>query len=72
LDPLFTTGMFLIGGAAGYVLGFSRANEIYEAERQELRERVRRVERGLDELEAEEQPNVETRMLERLYNGNPP
>lgn len=67
LDPLFTTGMFLIGGAAGYILGLSRATEFYEAERQELRERVRRVERGLDELEAEEQPKLEARILERMY-----
>jgi hypothetical protein len=70
MDPLLAVGMFLIGGAAGYIRGFSRATEIYEGERQELRERVRIVEAGLDELEQDEQPNVEARMLERMYKGS--
>jgi hypothetical protein len=67
MDPLLTVGMFLIGGAAGYILGFSRATEIYERERQEMRKRVLRVEEGLTELEQEQQPNIEARMLERMY-----
>lgn len=67
MDPLLTVGIFLIGGTAGYIRGFIRATEFYEGERQELRERVRRVEAGLDELEQEEQPKIEARILERMY-----
>jgi cell division protein FtsB len=63
MDPLLILGAFILG----VVLGHNKSHATYEPVFQELRRRVQAAEETVAELEAEEQPAIERRLLERLY-----
>jgi hypothetical protein len=67
MDVLLIVSAFLVGGACGRVLGYIKAHAIVEPVLDDLRRQVREALATVDELERQEQPNVEARLLERMY-----
>ena len=67
MDPLFAIGVFILGGACGLVLGHIQAHKTFEPVFQDLRRRVQEAEETVIELERQEQPKIEVRILERMY-----
>jgi hypothetical protein len=68
MDPLFAIGAFLVGA----VLGRVQAHATFEPVLQDLRRQVHAALGTVAELEAQEQPKIEARILERMYGSNWP
>jgi hypothetical protein len=67
MDPLLLIGVFILGGACGQILGHAQAHATFEPVFQDLRRRVHEALETVAELEAQEQPKIEARILERMF-----
>jgi hypothetical protein len=67
MDPLIILGIFLLGAACGAIWGHIKAHAVVEPVLNELRRRVLEAEETVIELERQEGPHIEARMLERMY-----
>ena len=65
MDPLLILGAFLVGMALGRVQAQAKLEPLF----QDLRRRVREAEATVAELERQEGPGIEGRMLERIYRN---
>jgi hypothetical protein len=63
MDALFTVAAFLAGMALGRVQARAALEPLFE----DLRRQVREALENLNELERQEGPKIEARILERMY-----